>query len=390
MQQLLDIPRQSLSPDTVTGLLQSFQNVQVSYGARHLDATLSVIGDLTEFMSEGSSIASDVTASPHRTCTLMLDSTNPVNYGTEFVQPYMVLTNPNTGESATFYLGVYTLSTPAYDNSNLPSVLTVTGWDLLYYMNAVIGDSVQITAGTDPVTAAITLIGEAFPGANINYVDTTSVLAAPVTFPFDENDSATDYLTVINTLLATCGYQPLWVDWSGTFQLLPYVTPTSTDAEWSFDLTDADNIVAEQRESEQDLFDVPNYWLFVMTNLTTPPVEGVSQLTYIDASPTNPGSFVNRGRYLKKILYVTAADFPSLQAFGLSVVAADLRPVETFTVTTSPFPLAWHYDQIAMRDPNLVSIPPTFAQTRRVQSMSWTLPLDGQSDMEWTWQTVYT
>lgn len=389
MQPLLDGPRAGLPLTTVTDLLQGTNNLRVGYGARRLDRNMNIQEDLTPFMSAGSSITSDSTASIHRTCTLTLDSNNPVVYGTDFVQPWMDLTNPDTGATARFYLGVYTLATPSFDNSKLPSALSVTGYDLLYYLNDVIGDSIQIPAGSDPIVQATNLILAAFPGAQIQAIDTTTTLTSALTFPFDSSNNSTSYLEVINTLLAAVGYQPVWVDWNGTFQLVPYVTPTNTNAEWTFDLTAEDNIVAEPRTSTQDLFSVPNYWIFIMENLTAAPVEGTTQFSYIDASPNNPASLPNRGRIKRKITFVSTADFASLVQFGLSVIAQDITPAETFDITTSPFPLAWQYDQILYIDSNLASVPPALQGVRRVQATQWSLPLDG-GDMTWTWQTVAT
>lgn len=389
MQALNAAPRTGLSQTGILDLLQTGKNLRVGYGARRLDKNLVVQEDLSPWMSAGSSIKSDSTASIHRTCTLKLDSTNPITYGTDFVQPWMDLTNPDTGFTARFYLGVYTLATPTYDNSKLPSVLDVTGYDLLYYLNDVIGDSIQIASGANPIDQATSLILAAFPGATINAVPTTATLSSALTFPFDSSNSSTTYLEVINTLLAACGYQPLWVDWNGAFQLVPYVTPTTTNAEWTFDVQAADNIVAEQRSSSQDLFNVPNKWIFIMENLSAAPVEGTTQFTYVDTSLNNPSSFPNRGRIKRKIEFVAAADYPSLVTFGQSVIAQDITPAEQFDVSTSPFPIAWQYDQILYIDSNLAPIPPALQRVRRVQALTWELPLDG-GDMTWTWQTVAT
>lgn len=389
MQPILANPRQALLPSLVTGLLQTLPNIKIAYGARRLDPSLNELDDISGFMSSGCTVDSDSSATIHRTCTLMLDSDNPVRYGQDLVQPYMTIIDANTEEEATFNLGVYTLASPTYDNSNLPSILTLTGYDLLYYINTVIGDSVQIAAGADPIAAATTLVVAAFPNAIVQATPTTSTLTAALTFPFDDSHDGTTYLEVINALLGAIGYQPLWVDWEGQFQLQPYAAPSTRDPEWTFDINADDNIVAEQRTSVQDLFSVPNTWQFVMTDLKVSPIEGETQFTYIDASPINPGSTYNRARTVRKTQFVKAADYASLVAYGLSIVVQDLSPAETFAISTSPFPLAWHYDQILMYDPNLFSVPPAYTGTRRVQAVKWTLPLDGLSDMMWTWQTVF-
>lgn len=390
MQGLNDSPRDGIAVETIEGLLQSYRNVAVAYGARRLNNALNVQDDLTEFMSGGGSIQSDSGATIHRTCTLNLDAASPLVLGVDLVQPYVTLSNPDTDESATFNLGVYTLASPTYDNSKVPSVLQVTGYDLLYYIDTEIGDTVQVAAGTNPITAALAYIIAAFPDAVTISTPTTSVLSSPMTFIFDSSNSSTTYLSVVNALLAAAGYRGLWVDWDGVFRLEPYAAPGTRDAEWIFDLGSDTNVVAESRTSDMDLFDVPNTWLFVMTDLQVAPVEGISQFTYIDDSPRNPGSVASRGRTVRSTTFIQAADYNALVALGMRTVSADLTPAEHFTVSTSPFPLAWHYDRIDYRDPNLALVPPVYESARQVQALSWDLPLDGQSDMTWTWQTVLT
>jgi hypothetical protein len=182
----------------------------------------------------------------------------------------------------------------------------------------------------------------------------------------------------------------VWVDWDGVFQLSPYNPPSHGTTEWTFDLTDDNNIVAEDRTSAQSYFNVPNWWRFVIQNLDHAPVEGVDMLTYVDNDPGNPGSFINRGRYIKRVVSVDVADYAALVSYATVSIAADLSPAETFTVKTSPFPLAWHRDLISMTDPNLANLPPAKSTFRRVLARSWTLPLDGADDMSWTWETITT
>jgi len=387
VQPILDGPRADLNSAMVAGLLQGDPSITVDYGAEWFDDTLTLVDDISEYMTEGSTVTSDVTATIHRTCSLLFDSDVPFNYITDFVKPYMVLTNNDTGFAARFNLGVYTLQTPQSDNSTSPSVLTFTGYDLIYYLSQPIGDSYEVPIGVDPIGVAATLINVAVPGANVNAVLSGVLTTQVYTWPFDASNNFT-YLDVVNALLAMVGYQNVWVDWDGNFQLIPYIDPQTTPVEWDFDLTDPNNIVAEQRSSIQDFFDVPNWWRFVMNNLTVPPVEGTSQITYIDTQATNPGSFTNRGRYIKRIYYVDAVDFPSLFTAAVVQITADLGPAETFDISTSPFPLAWHRDIIQLFDPNLGLVKPALSPLRRVIATKWTIDLDGTSDMTWTLDTV--
>lgn len=394
MQPLLDGPRAALDDAIVTALLTSTPALQISYGCARLTSSLVPLDDITEWMSDGSSIDRNSAATVQGSCKLLFDTDCPLNYLAELAAPYMVLTNPDTGDSAQFNLGVYSLQSPSYDNSAAPTVQTFQGYDLNYLLNQELGDSYLLAAGADPLQAMVDLISAVFPGAAVTFAPTAKtppkdmVWASGQQDPYNSANGANTYLTIVNDVLNSIGYAPLWVDWDGAFQMMPYVSPTDLASEWSFDLTDEHNIVAEARTSLQDTYAVPNYWQFIMTGLTAQPVEGVTQFTYIDTSPRNITSTVNRPFTVRSINFVNAVDYDSLVALGVAQITLDLAPAETFAYSTSPFPLAWQYDQIQLNDPNLVTVPVAFDSARRVQALQWSLPLDGQTDMDWVLMTV--
>lgn len=389
MQGLNEAPRQNVLASDVTNLIYKDPAVQISYGCRWLDSHLTYKGQLDTFMAKGSSVSRDESATIQGTCTLNINSDAPINTVTDFVQPTITLTN-DKGISATFYLGVYTLQTPDYDNSSRPAVLPFTGYDLLYFLQQPVGDSIQANAGDNPIDKATSVIGMAFPGAALVVTPTTKTLPVNLVWPFDASGSGYTYLDIVNELLKAAGYNALWVDWNGKFILEPYVKPSLRSIEATFDITSSTNIMAVARTSTQDLFTVPNFWQFIMNNIAGSPVEGTTQFTYNDVSVTNPGSQANRGRILnKKIEYVTAADYGTLYQLGVAQIVSDLSPSEVFTITTFPMPLAWHQDQITYVDNNIADIAPQKSNNRHTQSLTWTIPLDeGGGDMSWTLQTT--
>jgi len=394
MQPLLDGPRAALDDAIVTALLTSTPTLAIAYGCTRLTSALALIDDITEYMTEGSTIGRDSTATVQGSCTLLFDTNCPLNYLAELAAPYMTLTNPDTGDVAQFNLGVYSLQSPTYDNSAAPTVQTFQGYDLNYLLNQELGDSYMLAAGSDPLQAMVDLIVAVLPGVAVTFTPTSKTPPKDMVWPSGQQDpynstnGTNTYLTIVNDVLNSIGYAPLWVDWDGTFQMTPYVSPVDLDPEWTFDLTDEHNIVAEARTSYQDTYDVPNYWQFIMSGLTTEPVEGETQFTYIDTSPRNITSTVNRPFVIRSIYFVDAVDYDSLVALAVQQITLDLAPAETFTISTSPFPLAWQYDQIQLNDPNLILVPVAFDPARRVQALQWSLPLDGQSDMDWTLMTV--
>lgn len=391
MQPILDGPRAGLSEAKVRALLQSHSTIRITYGATALDASFGVVADISNYMSAGSSVTSSTTDSVNRTCSLNIDANvtdTGWSYLSGYIRPHMTITDVETGYAATFHLGVYTLTTPTRMLGSSPATLSFSGYDLNYLLRQPIGDSYEVPAGSDPVTAAIFAINIAVPGVEVFGIPSGSPLPLPMSWPFDASQPAT-YQDVVNGLLASVGYEGVWVDWDGHFHIEPFTDPQMTPYEWTFDVTHDDNIVVDHRSQDIDTFDVPNWWRFVMDNLDASPVEGESMFTYTDASASNPGSTANRRQTVKYIETVTAATFTDMMDYAQRTIASTLKPSETFTVQTQPFPLAWHRDIINFRDPALVpTLPATLGGERRVVSVTWSLPLDGQTDMEWTWQTV--
>lgn len=391
MQPLLDGIRSQLTASFVRSLLQSQSTIQIKYGAFGLDENLAEIGDLSSYMQMGSSITSSVLNTVHRTCSLKIDS-DVVNTGwsylSGFIKPYMDFIDVSTQKSARFNLGVYTLTTPQRVLGTVPAVLNFSGYDLIYLLRLPIGDSYEVPAGSDPAQAAADAISQAVPAAQVNYAPSGVTLPGQLTWPFDAANPVTWY-DVVTTLLNTVGYRQVWVDWEGVFRVEPFLDVQDVPPEWKFDTLAPNNIVATGGTQDVDIFNVPNWWRFVMADLTTSPVEGLTQFTWEDTSPTNPGSTQNRGRTQKKIVSVSAVSYDDLVNFGQKTIVEDLAPAETFGATTQPFPIAWHLDVIEYVESTLdQALPTEQGTTRRVLATEWSLPLDGQSDMTWTWQTI--
>lgn len=390
MQPLLDGPRLSLTRAQVKALLQSQSAIEISYGATGLDGSFSEIADVTGYLS-GGSIASDAGATIHRTCQLLLDSDvtdTGWSYLSGFVRPYQRFTDVATGIFADFHLGVYTLTTPTRSLGPQPGVQAFQGYDLIYLLRQEIGDSYEVAEGEDPAQAAADAIGLAIPEVEVLVTPSGSTLPGQITWPFDAAQPVT-YLNVVQTLLASIGYRGVWVDWNGVFRIEPFIDLQDADFEWVFDFADADNIVSEESTQDIDIYGVPNWWRFVMTDQADTPVEGVSMFTWEDSAASSPSSTVNRGRTIRHIEEVNVTTYADLLSYAQRIISDTLTPSESFSVKTQPFPLAWHLDVIHFLNDNLLAaLPLTPSGERRVVSATWTLPLDGQSDMEWTWQTI--
>jgi hypothetical protein len=379
-------------------LLRKSSTLQVAYGARIMSSSSGVLSsgqDISTYMTTGSSVTSDVGADVHRSAVLTFDSDvlDTFDYLADFCQPYMTVSNPSTGQTLTVNLGVYVLQTPPIDLSALPSKISFQGYDLLTLLNVPVGDSYEVPVGVDPAGEAINAIQAALPWASVQGT-TSGVLTTQVfSFPFDQSNNFT-WLDIVNTLLAAAGYLPVWVDWNGVFQVGTRAIPSVANfvPEAVFDLSDEFNMLQEGRQVIQDLYDVPNKWIFVMQNLQDAPVEGSTMYTVIDNS-SSPTSVTSRGRTVSKIVSVATAtaditSYPQLVQAGQQVVLSDLAPTETYTFTSALFPVLWHYDFVRIQDPNLVVARPLKSPARIGVVSQWTLPLDGSGDQAVTFQTL--
>lgn len=391
MQPLIDPPRSDLTEGEVRALLQSDSTIQIEYGAVGLDSDFTEVTELGDYLSGGSTITSSVDSTVHRTCGLYLDANvtdTGWSYLSGFIRPWQKITDVATGVSATFNLGVYTLTTPTRALGVTPATLSFDGYDLIYLLRQPMGDSYEVPAGSDPAQAAADVISLAIPEVEVLVAPSGSTLPNQLSWPFDAAEPVT-FLDVVQTLLASIGYREVWVDWNGKFRVEPFIDLQDEPVEWTFDLSDPDTVLTEDRGQDIDIYDVPNWWRFVMADLPDLPVEGVSQFTWTDSSPANPGSTVNRGRVIRHIETVSVASYADLVDYAQRTIVATLKPGETFSVKTQPFPLAWHLDVIEYRDEALLdALPTTPGPLRRVVSTGWKLPLDGMDDMEWTWQTI--
>lgn len=376
MQPVTDPPRSGLTPQEVNYLLTRAPSVSFLCGARVLNNSLSETRDISSGLLSGSSVSSDISQSIHRTCTLNLSLSSNVK-PSDLVQPYITLTDNDTGVSASFNMGVYVLTSPSPDLTfgAEGAIGSYTGYDLLQLLNQPIADSISVSLGTDVAAAASAVVTSAIQWAKVNYTYPTTGPVLTTSAMSWALDGSVTYLTVVNDILASGGYLPVWTDWGGRFRMDPYTNPLTRQPEWVFDINDPNCTLAETRSSDKDLFGVPNRWRFVIQGQQTSPVEGSTQLTFVDY--TSPTGVTNRGYQVNKIVLMDAVNYTALRNAAAKIVEEDLSPTETFNLVSYPLPLLWHRDVVQYSDPALAALPYSTSITRACLVTSWSLNLDG-------------
>lgn len=399
--------------------LTDASSVHYDRGAEILAADLTVVEDISGDLL-GGTISRSMRADIHGTCSLVL--ARDFNYGAQLIRPYMTLTAG--GVTSKWYEGAYVGRKPTstYGDS-LPSN-AVDGSDRLFLLNRPVGNSYTVAAGTG-VLAAVrqAIIDAGLPASTVLLdgtassstlplvklwpliADTTTTTPAVTAADAVTSGSAngTTWLQIVNELLGMVNYRGLWCDWNGLFRSESYATPATRPVEFAHNFDDALHaIVARQRSSVQDYSAVPNVWIFQQTNIVSAttttdaygntvespppePVKGAGQYT-VENPDDGPASINARGGLrFPVVVQLDAADQASLVSQGDTRVAADKRVTKVLTVTTSPFPAAWHWDVYTYADQEMGGLV-------KVQSASWQLDLgSGNSlpaDMQNSWEVV--
>jgi hypothetical protein len=388
-------------------LLTQADGVRYGKGCELLNADLSVAADISGDLEAGT-VSRTMRAVVHGTCSLTL--ARDVNYQTQLLRPYMTITAG--GVTGKWYQGAYVPRKPSTEyGASLPSN-KIDGSDRLYQLNRPVGNAYVVAAGTGVLAAVRQAISDAGFAASTVLLDGT---ASTATLPIDKvwpliGDSSgtsaattaadavtegaangTTWLQIVNELLAMVSYRGLWCDWFGNFRSEPYANPAQRPVEFPFTYADAlRSVIARSRSVTQDFSTIPNVWIFVQQNTgadytTAPPepVEGAGQYTVDEHDdPSTPG--YRGGLSWPVIVPLDAADQASLVAQGNARVAADKRVTKTLTVTTAPFPAAWHWDVYSYADPDM-------GATYKVQSTQWQLDLGSNglpADEQHTWEVV--
>ncbi|MFI5833219.1 hypothetical protein ACIA5A_06030 [Micromonospora sp. NPDC051300] len=369
-------PRDGITQQQVVSLIQDSPALTVGRGIELVDLSLSVLDDLTLDFAGGR-------VERHSYNTLHgqaeLSFSRPLDWGSAIVRPYMTLSDGT--DTARFNLGAYYTSTPETQLGEEPPTWTATGYDILLILGDLVGESYAVAAG-QPYLAAVEaiLVDRGVQAYVIDQAAADRVLPSARTWALDDNAT---WLTIVNDLLGAVGYAGVWSDWDGRLRCGPYQNPRDRAPEWLYTVDDATSMLTSRRTLADDYFDAPNRWVAVRSNNVdgAAPVEGNGLWTYQN-DVDGPTSVQARGRVITApLLQLDVADQAALVAAARQQIDADRRRRTTVTVGTSPNPLHWHFDRLAVADPAMGSA------LLDVMCTSWVLPLDG-ADMSHDWSTI--
>lgn len=386
--------------DTLTGLTQLQQLtaapvIDYDFIIEQVDGLGNVQADLTAYaIHDGASISRDSTQVQH--ATLSMNFQSDLTWGETLIRPSMLISSkalPDLG-SVAYPLGVYVATVAPKNLQNALPFYALTGYDKNYLLQGQLADTYLGATGTtylSNVSALLVLAGAMPSGGTVsNYLNYTAAWAVK-TLPNDMNypyGTGATAIGIINDMLAASGCRPIFTDQYGKFvaQLAPI--PAQQTNEWAFAAGQVDGltvgdfpydsaVVFGQSVGGVDAWNAPNAWRFVQNGLDFVPIEGSGQYTVQDT--INQAEI---GRTIWDVVLLDASGQTDLQTQGDVIVAAAKAALESVTLQTAQWPVAWHYDVFQYVDPNLPNTP-----VRKLQAQQWVLPLDG-GPMSWTTAVV--
>lgn len=377
MQPYVTPERAHLTADQVRSLIQDSPAVQVSSGLEIVDLGLNVVADVSDDLA-GGSITRNSYAELHATAQLSI--TRALDWGADLVRPYYVLDDGTI--SARFNLGVYHVNTPAKPKIAQPPTFDVTGYDMLLRLAKPVGDAYSIKYG-DPYLQIVEeiLVARGYTQYVIDQTRATTTAPGPRAWVLDEQ---TTWLTIVNDLLTSIGYQGIWADWDGRLRVQPYIIPQDRDIEWLYSDDPETTMLSQEQEELYDFFDAPNRWVFYRTNQAEqdPPVEGDGIYTYQNDAVGDTSVLARGGLVIPRVVGLDVADQAALVAAGQITISADMDIPTVQNLKTFPNPLHWHFDKLTLLDEGSTRL-------GDYQCTSWTLQLaPNLDDMQQSWTQV--
>lgn len=263
------------------------------------------------------------------------------------------------GEWVSFPLGIFILSTPTKEEVNGMIYREVEAYDGLIVL--------QENKIFERVTAPIgqtyhSFILEMFEAAGVtkwNIEPSNKEITTALEWAI-----GTDYLRIINDLLAALNYTPLWTDENGYYISSLYRSPSEEAPDITY-RADELSVIYNGMTEELDLFNVPNNWIVVLNDPEREPLVSY----YRNENPESPTSYQNRGRWIVDYREVTdIADQEALDAYTQRIAFAASQVYGKVEFETAAMPIHGYSDVIELQNEAL-GISGKYSET------DWSLPL---------------
>lgn len=382
MQSLTEWPREDFTEAEVQYLVENTSAFDTRMGVELIDdlSTMGVQDDLSNDLT-AATVSRNNFAEIHGTATFSID--RELSWGNSIVRAYMEVTGPTSATATSrttmrFYQGAYFVEPTEEDLSTDVSTFGVTGHDVLSILDDPVGDDYSIDQGALYLAVAEQILIDR--GITRYHIDQSQANTTAVTPKVWISDERVTWLQVVNHCLAAVGYQGVWTDWNGAFQLREYITPSDRAPEWWLTADIRNTLLTNQRRRSRNFYNAPNRWVFYQSNMTElAPVDGNGRYEYVNQYRGETSVEARGGRTISKDPEgVDVADHAALVRYATRVIDADTLVPTKVTQEIAPFPLAWHMDRYLVTDPQL-------GVATQILGTGWTANLDGSNvPHDWT------
>lgn len=262
--------------------------------------------------------------------------------------------------------GVYLAATVCERSGEDGHVIEVDAYDRCWLVQSCRTETIlHLDAGTYYLAAVRSLLATA--GVPL-VLETPSTL----TLATDREDwpVGTDYLTIINQLLAEINYEQLWFDARGYARLEPVAEPSADSVQHVLDTSQINSLILPGLTREQDIFNTPNVFVCVCNN---PDLGQTLTAEAINDNPQSPLSTIRRGRRIAQVVKVdNTPDQATLDAYAAKLRNQSLWASEIVQVRTALLPGYGVSDTVGLSHPD--------AQGLYIEA-SWTLQLRSGGEM---------
>lgn len=249
--------------------------------------------------------------------------------GVDFVGDILRVECEINGEN--YPLGRYCVTTERPGMSGGVPVIEVEGYSLLWILTQCKIETIRTwTAGT----LYTEVIGGLLVEAGLTDYEIEASTAVLATDRADW-DIGSEFIEIINDLLAEINYNPIFVGFDGVVRATKYHAPTLSGVTHSY-TAGKDSVVRADYDSELDRFGVANVFIVICDS---PEFEETLRAEAVNSDPNSPYSTVSLGRRVPRIERVdNTPDLATLQDTADRLMSESLQTTERIEITTAPQP----------------------------------------------------
>lgn len=282
-------------PETITpkGILGATRNERFEYELLSLNNGIYKTNSfITNYVEKGD-IKIDFTRDIIGNANFELSNEADVNFVSDLIRPWYIVNHNEIDYKIP--LGTYLLSSPVIYSDGTFLNRNVKGFDLLLAVDQDrTTQSVTYTVGTNVIATIKNILGSVASWVSYNIEDSTATLTEPKTFELGKSK-----LFIINSLLKTINYYPLWCNGLGIFCAIPW--SDKNNITWYF-LDDSSSLYESGIKDILDYSELYNKVVIISNQLTENTEPIVATLTFEDLNlSSSPLSYTSIGRYITKV-----------------------------------------------------------------------------------------